>query len=67
MVEGPLPPFEGSVVHGDLAIGSKDVPRFDFDGDDEVVEEGKGEVKSAQCRVSSFCVDIASNGICGTE
>ena len=47
VVKGPLPPFEGGIVHGDLAIVSEDVPRFDFDGDDEVVEEGEGEVESA--------------------
>lgn len=55
VVKGPLPPLEGGIVHGNLAIRSEDVPRFDFDGDDEVLEEGKGEVEPAE-RVSVLSV-----------
>ena len=67
VVKGPLPPFEGGVVHGNLAIGSEDVPRFDFDGDDEVLEEGEREVESAEWGVSSFCAEMGNDGACCTE
>ena len=56
VVECPLPPFEGGIVHGYLTIWSEDVPGFDFDGDDEVVEEGEGEVEPVEQDVSYFCV-----------
>ena len=67
VVEGPLPPFEGGVVHGNLAIGSEDVPRFDLDGDNEVLEEGEGKVEPAKRGVSSFCAGVESDGVCCTE
>ena len=67
VVKGPLPPFEGGIVHGDLAILIEDVPRFDFDGDDAVFEEGEGEVEPAECGVSLFCVEMAWNAACCTE
>lgn len=66
VVEGPLPPSEGGVVHGYLAILSKDVPGFDFDGDDEILEEGKREVESVEWSVSPSCVEVGSDGVCGT-
>ena len=52
VVEGPLPPFEGGIVHGYLTIWSEDVPGFDLDGDDEIVEEGEGEVEPVEQDVS---------------
>ena len=67
VVKGPLPPFEGGVVHGNLAIGSEDVPRFNFDGDDEVLEEGEGEVESAERGVSSYCAGMGSDRAYCTE
>ena len=63
VVEGPLPPFEGGIVHGYLTIWSEDVPCFDFDGDDEVVEEGEGEVEPVRGTVSSFRVEVGSDRV----
>ena len=34
-------------------VAVEDVPGLDFDGDDEVVEEGEGEVESGRVCVSS--------------
>jgi hypothetical protein len=53
IVEGPLPPFECSIILRDLAILVEDVPGLDFDRDDEVAEEGKGEVESVQRPLSA--------------
>ena len=66
VVEGPLPPFEAGIVHGYLAIWSEDVPGFDFDGDDEIVEEGEGEVKPVKRAVSSFCVEVGCDRVLST-
>ena len=66
VIEGPLPPFKGGIVHGYLAIRSEDVPCFDLDGDDEVIEEGEGEVEPVGWAVSSFCVEVGSDRVCGT-
>ena len=66
IVEGPLPPFEGGIVHGDLAIWSKDVPGLDLDGNDKVLEEGEREVEPVGRDVSSFCVEVGSDRVCGT-
>ena len=62
VVKGPLPPFEGGIVYGYLAILSEDVPGFDFDGNDQVVEEWEGEVESVEWGVSSFCVEVGVMG-----
>ena len=67
IVKGPLPPFKGGIVHGDLAILIEDVPRFDFDGDDAVLEEGEGEVEPVECGVSLFCAETGWNAARGTE
>ena len=66
VVEGPLPPFEGGIVHGYLTIWSEDIPGFDFDGNDEVIEEGEGEVEPVERGVSLFCVEVRSDRVCGT-
>lgn len=66
VVEGPLPPFEGGIVHGYLAIWSEDVPGFDLDGNDEVFEEREGEVEPVEWAVSSFCVEVGSDRVSGT-
>ena len=66
VVEGPLPPFEGGIVHGYLAIRSEDIPGFNFDGNNEVLEEGKGEVEPGKWPLSSFSVEVGSDRVCGT-
>ena len=66
VVKGPLPPFEGGIVHGYLTIWSEDIPGFDLDRDDEVVEEGEGEVEPVERAVSFFCVKMGCDRICGT-
>ena len=60
VVEGPLPPFEAGIVHGYLAIWGEDVPGFDFDGDDEIIEEREREVEPVKRAVSSFRVEVRS-------
>ena len=66
VVEGPLPPFEGGIVHGYLTIWSEDIPSFDFDGNNEVLEEREGEVEPAKWPVRSFSVEVGSDRLYGT-
>lgn len=46
VVDGPLPPFEGGVVLGDLAGRGESVPGVDLDGEGEGWEDGEGEVEA---------------------
>lgn len=66
VVEGPLPPLEGGIVHGYLTIWSEYIPGFDFDGNDEVVEEGEGEVEPVEAAVSFFCIEVGRDKVCDT-
>ena len=66
VVEGPLPPFKGGIVHRYLAIWSEDVPGFNFDGDDEIFEEGEGEVEPVKRTVSSFRVEVRRDRVMST-
>lgn len=63
VVDGPLPPFEGGIVLGDLARIVEGVPGVDLDGESEAREEGKGEVEAGEGLADGSCGEGGEEGV----